>query len=138
MIKKMTNRILTGGDVDSYCTKCKLNLEHIVMAMVGGSIVKVKCKTCGSIHRFKAVSDARPKSPRKAGAITTKTFVSNQAMWETAVDNATGPELPYDMANSYAAGDFIVHSVFGKGVVQKVFIKKCSVLFRDRERLLAT
>jgi hypothetical protein len=133
----MTIRILTGGDVDSYCTKCRLNLEHIVMAMVGSTIVKVKCKTCGSIHKFKAMSAVRPKSTKKAGTAP-KTLVSNQALWEAAVDNAKGTELPYDMASSYAAGDFIVHSVFGKGVIQKTFFKKCSVLFRDRERLLAT
>ena len=133
----MTDRNLTGGDVESYCTKCKLYLEHIVMAMVDGAIVKVKCKTCGSIHKFKSMPASRPKSARKEDTAS-KTLVTNQALWETAVDNAKGPELPYNMANSYAAGDFIVHSVFGKGVAQKALFKKCSVLFRDKERLLAT
>jgi len=133
----MTDRISAGGDIDSYCTRCRLNLEHIVMAMVGGAVVKVKCKTCGSIHRFRGMPAARPKSVRREGPAS-KSFVTTQALWETAVDNAAGPELPYDMANSYAAGDLIVHSIFGKGVVQKPFFKKCSVLFRDRERLLAT
>ena len=52
----MTDRISTGRDIDSYCTKCKLILEHIVVAMTGGVVVKVKCKTCGSTHRFKGAA----------------------------------------------------------------------------------
>ena len=133
----MTDRITTGGDIDSYCTRCKLNLEHIILAMVSGAVVKVKCKTCGSIHRFKGMPAVRPKSPRKEGAAA-KSFVSNQALWETAMEGAKGPALPYDMESSYRSGDVIDHSIFGKGVVQKTLFKKCAVLFRDKERILAT
>ena len=133
----MTDRIITGGDIDSYCTRCKLNLEHIVLAMVGGAVVKVQCKTCGSIHRFKGMPAVRPKSSRREGAVL-KSFVTCQALWEEAMGNANGPELPYDMARSYRAGDVIVHSIFGKGVVQKTFFKKCAVLFKDKERMLVT
>jgi len=133
----MTDRISTGGDIDAYCTKCKLNLEHFVLAVVAGAVVKVKCKTCGSTHRFKATPAAKPKAVKK-GSGGTKSFVSVQAQWEAAVDAAQGPELPYDMASSFNNGDFIVHSFFGKGVVLKTYSKKCSVLFRDKERLLAT
>jgi hypothetical protein len=133
----MTDRISTGGDIDAYCTKCKLNLEHFVLAIVAGAVVKVKCKTCGSIHRFKGTPEARPKTSKKAG-ISSKSFVSVQAQWETAVDSAQGPELPYDMEGSFRAGDLIVHNYFGKGVVLKTYFRKCSVLFRDKERLLAT
>jgi hypothetical protein len=133
----MTDRIITGGDIDSYCTRCKLNLEHIVLAMVGGAVVKVKCKTCGSIHRFKGMPVVRPKSPRKEGTAS-KSFVTCQALWEAAMGEAHGPELPYDMEKSYRAGDLIAHSIFGKGVVQKTLFKKCTVLFKDKERILAT
>ncbi len=133
----MTDRITTGGDIDSYCTRCKLNLEHIILAMVSGAVVKVKCKTCGSIHRFKGMPAVRTKSPRKEGAAS-KSFVSSQALWEAAMEEAHGPELPYDMARSYRTGDVIVHGIFGKGVVQKTLFKKCTVLFRDKERLLAS
>jgi hypothetical protein len=133
----MTNRMTTGGDTDSYCTKCKLNLEHIIMAMIGGSIVKVKCKTCGSIHKFKGMPAAKPKTSRTTGS-TPRSYISNQALWETAIDTAGGKEAPYDMSGNYQAGDIIVHNMFGKGVVQKCLYNKCTVLFRDRERILAT
>jgi hypothetical protein len=133
----MTDTISTGGDIDSYCTKCRLNLEHIVVAMVGGAVVKVKCKTCGGTHRFKSMSAVISKATRKASTAS-KSFVQTEACWETVVEAAPGPELSYDLARSYRAGDLIVHSIFGKGVVQKTFFKKCSVLFRDKERVLVT
>jgi hypothetical protein len=133
----MTDRISTGGDIDAYCTKCKLNLEHFVLAVVAGAVVKVKCKTCGSIHRFKGTPAAKPKAPRKVSA-SSKPLVSTQAQWEAAVDAAPRPELPYDMESSFRDGDLIVHNFFGKGVVLKTYFRKCSVLFRDKERLLAT
>jgi hypothetical protein len=133
----MTDRISTGRDIDSYCTKCKLILEHIVVAMTGGTVVKVKCKTCGSTHRFKGMPAERTKSPRMKGTAI-KPVLTSQAQWEAAVGTANGSEQVYDMTGSYRAGDLIVHSIFGKGVVQKIFFKKCSILFRDKERLLVT
>ena len=133
----MTDRISTGGDIDAYCTKCRLSLEHVILAIVAGTVVKVKCKTCGSVHKFRGTPSARPKAARKEST-GSKPFVSTQAQWEAAVDAAQGPELPYDMERSFREGDLIVHSFFGKGVVLKTYFRKCSVLFRDKERLLAT
>jgi hypothetical protein len=78
----MTERISTGGDIDAYCTKCKLNLEHFVLAIVAGAVVKVKCKTCGSIHKFVAPA-ARSKASGKRGH-KFKVPVSTQAQWEAA------------------------------------------------------
>ncbi|MBS1113971.1 MAG: hypothetical protein H6Q92_1734 [Nitrospirae bacterium] len=133
----MTDRISTGSDIDSYCTKCKLMLEHIVVAMTGGTVVKVKCKTCGSIHRFKGMPAERTILPKAKGAAA-KSAINIQVQWETAIDTASGIEKTYEMTGSYCPGDLIVHSVFGKGIVQKTFFNKCSVLFRDKERLLVT
>ncbi len=133
----MTSNISTGEDVDSYCTKCKLILEHIVVAMVGGIVVKVKCKTCGGIHNFKNTPVPRSGAPRSSST-TSKSFINTQAFWEKAVEGAQGPELAYEMVRSYHTGDLIVHSVFGRGIVQKTFFNKCSVLFKDKERMLVT
>jgi hypothetical protein len=133
----MTNNITTGGDIAAYCTKCRLMLEHVVVAMVGGAVAKVKCKTCGSIHRFREGSATRRGGAKKKES-SPKSLVPAEALWEAALRSAHGPEQPYDMTCSYRAGDVIIHSVFGKGILQKVFPGKCSVLFRDKERLLAT
>ncbi len=133
----MTDRITTGGDIDSYCTRCRLKLEHIIIAMVGGTVVKVRCKTCGSIHRFRGMPAAGAASSGKKGPAQ-KSLATSQGLWETAMGEAKGPELSYNMEESYNPGDLIVHGIFGKGVVQKTLFRKCAVLFRDRERLLVT
>ncbi|MFZ2196849.1 MAG: hypothetical protein WAV13_03885, partial [Thermodesulfovibrionales bacterium] len=106
----MTDRISTGSDIDSYCTKCKLMFEHIVVAMTGGAVIKVKCKTCGSIHGFKGMPAERTKAPRMTG-LTVRSVLTTQAQWETALGTASGNEQAYDMTGSYLVGDVIVHSI---------------------------
>lgn len=54
-----TKKPRTGGEIDAYCTKCRLDLLHRIIAMVGDSVKKVECKTCGSHHLYR-----RPKSER--------------------------------------------------------------------------
>ncbi|HLM74940.1 MAG TPA: hypothetical protein VK459_19660, partial [Polyangiaceae bacterium] len=54
-----TKKPKTGGEIDAYCTKCRLDLLHRIIAMVGDSVKKVECKTCGSHHLYR-----RPKSER--------------------------------------------------------------------------
>ena len=52
-----TTKLKVSGEVDSYCTKCKLDLAHRIIAMVGDQPKKVECRTCGSHHLYR-----RPKS----------------------------------------------------------------------------
>ena len=43
-----------GGEVDSYCTKCRLVLNHRIIAMIGNTPRKVECSTCNSHHLYRA------------------------------------------------------------------------------------
>ena len=36
----------TGGEVDCFCTRCKMVLAHTILAMVGDRPARVKCNTC--------------------------------------------------------------------------------------------
>jgi hypothetical protein len=38
----------------------------------------------------------------------------------------------------YRIGDIVNHQTFGKGVVLKLYTHKCDMLFKDRERLMAS
>ena len=42
-----------GKNVDALCTRCGLVLAHIVLYEVGGVIARVKCKTCGTEHKYR-------------------------------------------------------------------------------------
>ncbi len=131
MLEKMT----AGDNIASYCTKCKLVLDHSIIAMDGETIAKVKCRTCGSAHKYRSAADIKtPRASRKK-EVAVKTA---EALWESCLNEAKGKERMYDMTGKYRIGDIVVHTTFGKGVVRKLYYNKCDVLFKDKERLMAS
>jgi hypothetical protein len=42
-----------GDEIDDYCPRCKLLLNHAVASMVEGKVVKVVCQTCHSEHPYR-------------------------------------------------------------------------------------
>ena len=124
-----------GETVVSHCTKCKINLDHVIVAMDGDSIAKVKCQTCKGVHKFQnpsAVKKAR--APRKKAGQQETVAV----LWQTCISQSKGKELLYNMSGRYRVGDILLHDKFGKGVVRKLAMNKCHVLFEDKERLMAS
>ena len=126
-----------GKSVESYCGKCKVNRDHTIMTTDGQTIARVRCKECGSLHKFRDVAELR--TIRKAGA---KTIAQEQAatalVWETGLAAARGKARDYDMAAAYRVGEVVNHNTFGKGIVLKVHLNKCEMLFKDRERLMVS
>lgn len=132
----MIEKNSVGHNVDSYCGKCKLNLDHTIMVMEGDAIAKVRCKTCGGTHKFRSALDApkirKPKVKKGAGE------EAAAIIWETGLAEAKGKEREYTMAAKYRIGDIVNHHTFGKGIVVKLYANKCDMLFKDRERLMAS
>jgi len=128
---------LAGQNINSYCGKCKLNLDHTIMAMDEEVISKVRCKNCGSSHNFKSPLDAQKarKSRVKKGIGEAAT---TEIMWEVSLAEAKGNERDYSMTMRYRVGDIVNHRTFGKGIVMKLYNNKCDMLFRDKERLMAS
>mgnify|MGYP001305101906 FL=1 len=62
--------VSAGKDIDAWCTKCKMLLEHRVVAAVGGRPVRVLCLTCKSEHNYRATAATTTASaaPRAASA----------------------------------------------------------------------
>jgi hypothetical protein len=58
--------------------------------------------------------------------------------WEASLAVAQGLEHVYSVATTYRIGDILLHKQFGKGVVLKLSTRKCTVLFKDKERLMAS
>lgn len=133
MIKKMS----AGENIASYCTRCKLVLDHVIVAMDGDAIAKVKCKTCGSAHKHRSAEDAK-KVRTPAGAKKEDAGKTIEILWESCLAEAKGKERVYDMGGKYRVGDIVDHQVFGRGIVRKIYTNKCDVLFRDKERLMAS
>ena len=133
----MSDNHSAGKSVESFCGKCKANRDHTIMTTDGEAIARVRCKTCGSLHKFR--DQAVPQKVRKAEA---KTIAQEQAaaalVWETSLAAAKGKERDYDIAATYRVGEVVNHQAFGRGIVLKVHEHKCEMLFKDKERLMAS
>ncbi|MBI3804689.1 MAG: hypothetical protein HY282_13105 [Nitrospirae bacterium] len=121
-----------GGEITSFCTKCKLALEHIIAAVADEKIAKVQCRTCGGFHRYIDPSiprDATPKKSKKAKADET---------WEKMIQlSAAKKKLPYSMTGSFKEKDVIDHLKFGLGVVtERLSWDKIQVTFKEGEKIL--
>lgn len=42
-----------GDDIDDHCSRCKRTTDHSVVSMMGEDVLKTRCRTCGSEHKFK-------------------------------------------------------------------------------------
>ena len=147
-----------GGDVDYRCTRCKLELAHTILAMVGGEPVQVKCNTCHTIRKYRNKSKRRTSTttPKRSA---TRTATARAANARTITSRAPAPpssearterwvELmakadagnvkrsEYNMRETYEVGQVIDHRKFGGGVVDGIVDRKIRVLFSDGERLL--
>lgn len=128
----MASQITTGKDVLSYCTKCKLNLSHTIVAMKDEkTFAKVQCNTCKSTHAYK---DPSSSNAGKTRARTTKKapskVVSIADLWMERLNKTTSKSQPYTITSKFREGDLIDHTKFGPGIVQSVKDNTIEVVFR--------
>ncbi len=59
---KDKNRTPVAQDLVTRCTRCKLELSHVVVVHnLEGIVDRVKCKTCGSEHKFSPDKKSLPR-----------------------------------------------------------------------------
>lgn len=152
----MPRPLKVGGDVDSWCTKCRLMLTHRIVAMVGPKPARVECETCHSQHNYRerAPGDAPAKGARdgrvvgssgaRAPRVSSVTRLEQERRdreqsWERAVTGKlVGDFVKYNVKATFRVGDLVKHTKFGDGVVTRVIdAHKVEVLFRDEPRTLA-
>jgi hypothetical protein len=133
----MLEKNAAGQNIDSYCGKCKLNLDHTIMAMDGEAISRVRCKSCGTSHKFRGPLDAQKVRKLKTG-IGAGEAAAAEIVWAAGLAEAKGRERDYSMSSKYRIGDIVKHQTFGKGIVMKLYANKCEMLFKDRERLMVS
>jgi hypothetical protein len=148
----MERRVVTAGDtVESQCTRCKALLNHTVVAMVAGQVVRVKCNTCGSEHNHRPVKEpkaAAAKSPKAEKAVRTPSTrakavktpaVSDEVIWEELI-RPHDPDLavPYSMEGKFRTNSLLTHPTFGIGLVAASQSGKIEVVFKAGRKLLRT
>ena len=144
-------KLAAGKEVISYCTKCKLNLAHLIMNMKADkkTIGKVQCKTCDSTHAFKDPEEVAKKAVERTAKRDAKKKADHQAKekkmeedritaWNEAMKlAATKKPVKYSMKTKFILGDLIEHPNFGKGIVDALHDdNKINVIFKDNTKLL--
>jgi hypothetical protein len=147
----MPKPLKVAGEVDSWCTRCRLILNHRIVSMKAGKPHQVECLTCRSTHlwrpntpgekpaagggeRTRAAGPASAKAPRVSAAA-----VRHEQTWEKAISGRGVHDFkPYNVTANFHEGDLVRHKKFGDGVVTRVIdAHKVEVLFRDEARTLA-
>jgi hypothetical protein len=76
-------------DIVAYCTTCKLDLAHVIVALDGEKVKKVLCKTCNKEHVYKAPKKGKvPPKKKKTTANSKKKTISPLEAWERAMEQA--------------------------------------------------
>jgi hypothetical protein len=147
----MPKALKVAGEVDSWCTRCRLVLNHRIVSMKSGKAHQVECLTCRSQHLWRANvpgerpaagASERPRASSSGAAARTprvSAAVKHEQTWEHALNGRGVHEFKaYSVAASFQEGDYVRHKKFGDGVVTRVIDgHKVEVLFRDEARTLA-
>jgi hypothetical protein len=142
-----TSKMSVGGEVDSWCGKCKEMTTHNIVAMVGDQPKQVICQACNARHDHREAPPARHK--KASGSVpTTSTGVEattrrnedrelqkrQEAKRQLQKELAEAPEpRTFDPKARYKAGEIIVHPEHGRGKIENVL--RGSLLVRFLEGL---
>jgi len=135
--------VKVSGNIDSWCTRCKLVLAHTIEAMVGGKITRVHCNTCGGQHTYRprAPSSGTPGTRARSGKASPRASVNPATQahrYEAMLRGRTATARPYSASARFKVGEIISHATFGLGAVTaEKDGTKIEVLFADGPRVLA-
>ena len=124
-----------GGNVDSWCGKCKMMLAHTIEAMVGDKPARVHCNTCKAQHTYKANP---PKVAAAGGAARSTSAKPRTTKYQSLLKGKDmAVARAYSIKERYEAGDVLQHPTFGTGVATAVKdITKVEVLFESGPKVL--
>ncbi|RJR15411.1 MAG: hypothetical protein C4581_12135 [Nitrospiraceae bacterium] len=128
-----------GGYIEAWCTKCKLELGHTIVAMVDNIPRKVKCNTCEGQHMYRAKPSETNRTKLKNPARKPR---AKGAIYEEYLSRLTGGDLSrarkYSFKENYKKDEILDHPTFGVGVVLSVIqTNKMEILFKDGTKLLS-
>lgn len=140
----MGNTYTVGGYAEGWCTKCRLQLGHTIIAMVDNAPAKVKCNTCNSQHNFHAKESGKsrtsPKTSSKSASSSRK-IKTQEANYNDYASRLAGYDLStaqkYSLGGNFKKDEIIDHLKFGVGIVLSVIqSNKIEILFKDGLKIL--
>lgn len=151
-VSKAKGSITPGDDVEAWCTRCRMDLNHRVIAVVGSNIQRVHCLTCGGDHKYYPPKGQASEKTETVRARGTRSTAKNQKLMPEKISPAraagewsaimkdmspdTAP-TPYNVRQSFRPSEFIEHPVFGTGrVMEIVGAERIQVIFKDGRKVL--
>ncbi len=128
-----TNKV--GGEVDAFCTKCKMTLNHTILAMVGTKLARVRCNTCNGDHAYRsAPGKATPRSPASS---RTRRVAKVVISWEERLAGRdVAGAVKYSAQETFAPEQLVNHPSFGVGIVSAIRGDKVDIDFRGDQKTL--
>ena len=136
-----------GSEIDSWCTKCKLDLGHRIIAMVKDQPRRVVCQTCGSQHNYRAPKSSElgirvrktKKTPSRSPSARAKAEIDRHQAWESRIaGNAVSEFTRYTIDKVFELDELVAHKKFGEGYVVEILdAHKVTIMFKDGLRTLA-
>lgn len=133
-----------GGEVDAFCTRCKLTLAHTILAMVGTKIARVRCNTCNGDHAYRSAPGTTDRPTSSARSSTSRATTPRAEKPEKVVisfeeqlagkDIANAPK--YSPKDTYRVDQVIQHPTFGLGLVTAVRGDKVDITFKSETKTL--
>lgn len=146
----MATQLKVGGEVDAFCTRCRLTLAHTILAMVGTKIARVRCNTCNGDHAYRsapgttdkpsasssrssASSSSSTRAPRASRSSEEKVIISFEEQL-AGKDIANAPR--YTPKDTYKVDQVVDHPTFGLGLVTAVRGDKVDITFKSESKTL--
>lgn len=127
----------TGGEADSFCTRCRMVLAHTILALEGGKPARVECNTCHGQHNYRpGTPDARSAPAAVARADGDAKAGRTRVSFDDLMAARTAPVRPYSPKTAFAMDDTVSHPTFGRGIVAAVRADKIDVMFRAGTKTL--
>ena len=136
-----------GSEIDAWCTKCKLDLGHRIIAMVKDQPKRVVCQTCGSQHNYRAPKTSErgvrirtaKKVPSKSPSSRARAEIDRHQQWESRIaGNAVAAFTRYTIDKVFEPDELVAHKKFGEGYVVEILdAHKVAIMFKDGLRTLA-
>ena len=131
-----------GHDIDTYCSRCKLDLAHVIIALSAGQPVRVLCKTCNSEHAFrkpkrKTTGVTKRTAAKKSTASAPQGPLSTEAYHQMLSGRDLSRSRRYTIKETFEVDDIVDHKKFGIGLVTKMLgDQKIEVTFREGAKIL--
>lgn len=109
------------GEFVTYCSRCKMDLNHRITLMKEDAPKRVLCLTCQGEHAYRTTKPAVKKSASLRSLSTQEMARVRQnheeEAWKLKLADKSKTPLTYSATAEYVLDDHVYHPTFGLGLI---------------------